>query len=240
MLATRGGGLLNWIGSNPLPILLSLLILAGGAWGFIELADEVLEGATQSVDERILLAMRTPGDPATPIGPPWLAELGRDVTALGGVAVLTTMVLISAGYLLLAAKYRSAVFMVLAVAGGLVLSSLLKLAIDRPRPELVSHESLVYTASFPSGHAMMAAVTYLTLAVMLARVQPRRRLKAYLLLVALLITVAVGLSRIYVGVHWPSDVLAGWTAGAAWAALCWLVALWLQRSGRVEPADQEP
>lgn len=230
---------LDWIGLHPLQLLLGLAVLAGGTWAFVELADQVLDGATLPLDERILLAMRNPLDLSDPIGPGWVAEMARDVTALGGVTVLVALVAISAGYLLLARKYRSALFMVAAVASGQLLSSLLKIAIGRPRPDLISHESIVYTASFPSGHAMMAAVTYLTLAVMLARAQPQLRLKAYLFIVAVLITVAVGISRVYVGVHWPSDVLAGWTAGAAWASFCWLLAAWLQRRGAMEPAERE-
>ena len=125
-----------------------------------------------------------------------------------------------------------------AVGGGIVLSSLLKAGFERPRPELVPHGSLVYTASFPSGHSMMAAVVYLTLGALLARAQPRRRLKVYLLALAVLVTVAVGISRVYLGVHWPTDVLAGWTIGGAWALLWWAVALGLQRRGRIEPEEE--
>ena len=124
-------------------------------------------------------------------------------------------------------------------AAACSLSTLLKIGFDRPRPDLVPHEAIVYTASFPSGHAMLAAVVYLTLGALLARVQPRRLLKLYLLGLAILLTVAVGASRVYLGVHWPTDVVAGWAVGAAWALLCWAAALWLQRQGRVETDDPE-
>ena len=116
----------------------------------------------------------------------------------------------------------------------MLVSTLTKLGFGRPRPDLVPHATQVYTASFPSGHAMMAAVTYLTLGALLARVQPRLRLKLYLIGLAATLTVLVGCSRVYLGVHWPTDVLAGWTLGAAWALGCWAIALWLQARGRIE------
>jgi undecaprenyl-diphosphatase len=126
----------------------------------------------------------------------------------------------------------------------MLLSTLLKLGFERPRPDLVPHAVVVYTASFPSGHAMLSAVTWLTLGALLMRVEPRRRVKAYVLALAVLTTLLVGASRIYLGVHWPTDVLAGWCIGAAWALMCWLAALWLQRRGRVEEtrevADDDP
>ena len=128
-------------------------------------------------------------------------------------------------------------FVIAAVVGGTLLSTALKMGFERPRPDLVPHGTRIYTASFPSGHAMLSAVTYLTLGALLARVQKRRRVKALLLGLAILITLLVGMSRVYLGVHWPSDVLAGWCVGAAWAALCWFVALQLQRRGEVERAD---
>ena len=215
-------------------MLAALLALAGCVWLFVELADEMDEGETQSFDARILLALRNPADPADPIGPGWIEEFGRDVTALGGIGVLAFVTLAAAGYLWLSGRRRSMLLLLVAVGGGQLLSTLFKRGFDRPRPDLVPHEALVYTASFPSGHAMMAAVTYLTLGAMLARVQPSRALKVYLLALAAIVTVAVGVSRVYLGVHWPTDVLAGWTAGAAWALSAGRVARWLAQRGAVE------
>ena len=148
----------------------------------------------------------------------------RDITALGGVTVTTLMTLVAAGFLVLSGKRHAALFVVVSIAGAALLSSGIKLGFERPRPDLVPHGVEVYTASFPSGHATGAAATYLTLGALLARFQSRRRLKVYLLSLAVLLTVLIGLSRLYLGVHWPSDVLAGWTLGASWALLCWLVA----------------
>ncbi|MDI5891767.1 phosphatase PAP2 family protein [Halomonas rhizosphaerae] len=217
--------------------LLCVLVLFGGVWGFVELADEVSEGDTQSIDETLLLSLRNPADHTDPLGPGWLEELGRDFTALGGVGVLVLVSLGALGYLLLARRYRAALLAAVAVPGGILLSTMMKVGFDRPRPDLVPHDSIVYTASFPSGHAMMSAVTYLTLAALLVRVQPELRLKAYILVLAILLTLLVGMSRVYLGVHWPTDVLAGWTAGAAWAALCWLAMRWMQRRGQVETEE---
>jgi undecaprenyl-diphosphatase len=137
-------------------------------------------------------------------------------------------------YLLLAGKRATALFVIAAVVGGMLLSTALKIGFERPRPDLVPAATRVYTASFPSGHAMLSAITYLTLGALLARVEERRRVKAFLIGVAVTLTMLVGISRVYLGVHWPSDVLAGWCVGAAWAALCWFVALQLQRRGQVE------
>ncbi|MFZ0724427.1 MAG: phosphatase PAP2 family protein [Desulfobacterales bacterium] len=229
--------IIDWmrrLGRHEPAVLMVVLIIAGSLWGFVKLSDEVIEGETHAVDRKLIIAMRNPGDLSDPLGPKWLEEMGRDFTALGGVGVLSFLTLASAGFLFLQHKNRSAVFLIAAVGLGLALSFLLKSGFDRPRPELVPHESYVYTASFPSGHAMMSAVTYLTLGILLARHQPRRRLKAYLILLALVITLAVGLSRVYLGVHWPTDVLAGWSLGASWALVCWLLARWLERRGKVE------
>ena len=206
------------------------------AWAFFQIAAEVLEGDTTGLDRAILLKLRNPADLSDPIGPTWFEEAARDITGLGGHAILTFVTLASIGYLVLSGKRSAALLVLVAVGGGMVLSSLLKLGFERPRPDLVPHGMRVYTASFPSGHAMLSAVTYLTLGALLARVEKSRRLKAFLLGLAITLTILIGLSRIYLGVHWPSDVLGGWCGGAAWASLCWFVALQLQRRGDVERA----
>jgi undecaprenyl-diphosphatase len=221
-------------------VLAALALAAAALWGFVELAGEVLEGETRAFDERILLALRSPADPSDPLGPGWLEELMRDVTGLGSTGVLTFITLAAAGFLALDRKTHAALLVVAAVGGGMLLSTLLKMGFDRPRPDLVPHGTLVYTASFPSGHATLSAVAYLTLGALLARVQPRLVLKLYLLGLAILLTVSVGVSRVYLGVHWPTDVLAGWALGAAWALFCWAAALWLQRRGQVESPGPDP
>ena len=203
-------------------------------WAFIEVADEVVEGESRATDSRVLLALRNSDDLSDPIGPLWVEELGRDFTALGGVGVLTLLTLSVAGYLWLIGKVRAMLLVLGAIGSGLLVSTLLKQGFDRPRPDLVPHDSLVYTASFPSGHSMMSAITYLTLAALLARVLPNRATKVYFLGLAVLVTIGVGVSRVYLGVHWPSDVLAGWAVGASWAMLFWLIARGLQRRGQVE------
>jgi undecaprenyl-diphosphatase len=227
----------NWLGQHELSTLVSFVLLAAGLWIFAEVTDDVLEGDTQSLDRKLLLSLRSPGDITDPLGPRWVEELARDVTALGGVGVLTFITLAVAGYLLLQKKSRAALVVLIAVIGGLVVSQLLKELFDRPRPELVPHGSYVYTSSFPSGHAMMSAATYLTLGALLARVHTHRRLKTYFLTLAAVLSIAVGISRVYLGVHWPTDVLAGWTLGACWAIVCWLIARRLQHKGEMERID---
>lgn len=218
--------------------LLSLAALSLFAWAFVEIAGEVLEGDTATLDRAILFALRETNNPADPIGPSWVEEAARDVTALGGHVILTIVTLATLAYLLMTRKSHAAVLVVAAVGGGMLLSTALKMGFERPRPALVPHAARVYTASFPSGHAMLSAVTYLTLGALLARVQPSRRLKAFLIGLAVILTVLVGISRVYLGVHWPTDVLAGWCVGAAWASLCWFIALQLQRKGQVETGHE--
>lgn len=217
-------------------MLVSLLLIAGGMWAFLALADEIREGEQFRIDRAILLLFRSPDNLADPIGPVWLESAVRDVTALGGTVVITMMTLFTAGFLLLSGKRGAALFVLVSIAGAALMSFAIKAGIERPRPELFPHGTPVYTASFPSGHATGAAATYLTLGALLARFQQRRRLKVYLMSVAAILTVLIGLSRLYLGVHWPSDVVAGWTLGASWALLCWLVAGQLQRRGKVEAA----
>lgn len=216
--------LLAWGRREPtIPLL--LLLIAGGLWGFVELADEVQDQETHHFDKILLLAMRQPGNVASPLGPRWVGEAARDFTAMGGAAVLTLVTLAVTGFLFFQGNRRIAAVTLGAVIGGQLLTYLLKEALDRTRPDLVPHAVVVTSASFPSGHAMMAAVVYLTLGVLLARTLPRRRLRVYVIAFSVLIALLVGVSRVYLGVHWPTDVLAGWTLGAAWALVCWLIAI---------------
>lgn len=215
-----------------------LVVLAAVAallLGFAGLAAAVGDGGTRGFDTRLILALRTAGDTARPIGPAWLASAMLDFTALGGTAMLTLVTLIAAGYLLAARKAATAGFVVVAVAGGSLLNVAMKSGFDRARPDLVAHLVQVRSASFPSGHAMNSAVVYLTLAALIARAVPGRRLKLFVVAVGIGLTLLVGSSRVFLGVHWPTDVLGGWAVGASWAMLCWRVELWLQRRSAIEP-----
>jgi undecaprenyl-diphosphatase len=157
-----------------------------------------------------------------------------DISALGGYAVLTLMILSVVGYLMLARRFHALVLVLAATLGGWGLSTALKDLFGRPRPSIVPHLTHVGSASFPSGHAMLSAIIYLTLGALLARLVARRSLKLYFILVAVIVSLLVGSTRIYLGVHYPSDVLAGWAAGLVWAVACWLAARYLQHKGAVE------
>jgi undecaprenyl-diphosphatase len=223
-----------------LRVLLGILLVSLCAWAFIAIAEEMREGETHAFDVALLLALRDPADPADPLGAPWVEELGRDVTALGGLGVLAAVTVFAAGYLALVGRTGAAALLLFSVLGGQLAVTAFKLGFDRPRPDLVPHGAATYTASFPSGHAMMAAVTWLTLAAMVARTLPRRRLRVYVLAWAVAVCLAVGVSRVYLGVHWPSDVLAGWAGGAAWAIACLLLAHGLERRGLVAEVAEDP
>lgn len=205
-----------------------LAIVAAGVFVFFFIADEMVEGEIQAFDETLLLALRTPGDLNNPIGPSWLEEAALEITSLGGYPVVILVTLLVLGYLVMDRKISAAFFVLVSVTGGAVLSSVLKLQFDRPRPDLVDHLDIIHTASFPSGHAMITTVAYLTLGSLMTRFIARRALRAYVLCGAVLIALLVGASRVYLGVHWPTDVAAGWALGAAWAALCWLAVSWLR------------
>ena len=225
---------LEWIGIHEFSVLFALLVLVASIWLFIELADEVAEGSTMKFDEWAIRVLRRADDPSKPMGPDWLAEVGRDLTALGGIAVLTLLTMTIAGFLWLKRMYGAMLLLLAATLGGLAASLILKSLFDRPRPQLVPHLSLVHSSSFPSGHSMLAATVYLTLGALLGQFVRQRVLKAYFLIVAVTLAMLVGVSRVYMGVHYPTDVLTGWTAGLAWALTCWLVARFLQRRHVVE------
>ena len=198
-------------------------VIAFGLWGFASIADEVAENETHAFDHAVLTWLRLPDNPATPIGPDWLLNSMIDITALGGYTVLTLLTVGAAIYRIVLKDYVTAGIVVAAVGSGALLTSLLKWGFDRARPDLVDHLTHAASSSFPSGHATQAAIAFLTLGALMARAQPDRRIKAFVLGGAILLTLLVGISRVYLGVHWPTDVLAGWCLGAAWAAMWWLV-----------------
>ncbi len=221
--------LLSWIGRHELTVLLSILLILGGIWLTISLSDAVVEGNTQETDMAILLMLREGGDADNPIGPPWIEELMRDYTALAGTGFLVLIISAVTIYYLIQGQFREMAFLLIAISGAYLISFFLKDFFGRPRPEFVLEGAYQYSASFPSGHALLAATTYLTLGSILAQLFKRDRLKAYVLLLASLITALVGFTRVYLGVHYPSDVLAGWVIGTVWATICWLGFRWLRR-----------
>ena len=214
--------------------LISALISAA----LLAFASEVREGETLAFDRWVLLAMRSPGNPSIPAGPAWLRYGMTDVTALGGYTVLSMITAFATGYLIVVRKAMIGACLAGSVISGLVVSSLLKLAYLRPRPDIVAHLVAVQSSSFPSGHATNSAVTYLTLGIFLAGAEKNRWVRTYLMSVAIFLTVAVGVSRVYLGVHWPSDVLAGWCVGSLWAALCSSLVARMQADLPVSPADE--
>lgn len=200
---------------------LAALVILLGLWGFAEIADSLGEDATQQFDEMVLKSLRQPDAPDQLIGPPWVEQSLRDLTALGGVTVLTMVTFIVCIYLWIDGEWKLSLFAFFAVASGTILTFALKDVFDRPRPQLVPHILVsVSSYSFPSGHAMASAIVYLTLGAMLTESQPRWRIKAYVMAVALLLTFSIGTTRVFLGVHYPTDVLAGWAGGFAWAYAC--------------------
>jgi undecaprenyl-diphosphatase len=215
-------------------VLVAVFVVVASLWGFVELADEVQEGSTKEFDLWMIHRLRRPEDPMQPIGPAWLMAAGEEITALGGIAVLALVTLAVVGYLLQQRAYGAVSFILIATLGGTFLSFTLKRFFGRERPDAVLHLVTVHSPSFPSGHAMLSAVVYLTLGALLTQVVARRVDKVYFITVALVLTLLIGVSRVYLGVHYPTDVLAGWSVGLAWALLCWVVARILRRRGAVE------
>jgi undecaprenyl-diphosphatase len=224
----------RWLAQQEAAALVAVLGVLLALFGFIKIAEGLGKGELANLDVWFLRLLRVPGHPNLPIGPPWLIEAARDITTLGDRTMLLAVILFAVGYLALERKYGAMWLVVVATGGGGLLSTVMKELFGRNRPDVVPHLVAVTSPSFPSGHSMLAAILYLTLGALLARFAVRRRTKAYLLTVALLATFVIGSSRVYLGVHYPTDVLAGWCAGLIWALLCWLVARYLQRRGTVE------
>ena len=205
-------------------IVLLLLVLAVS-----RLASEVLEGETQRFDRQILTSLRDPVDPSRPIGPHWLLVAALDITALGSATVLGLTVVAVTGFLFLQGRWRAGLLIFVSSLGGWSLNATLKQIFQRPRPDVVPHLRDVSTLSFPSGHALTSAVVYLTLGALLMRITEGRLTKFYCMAVAMTVTFLIGASRVYLGVHYPTDVVAGWLIGFSWALLCWIVERVLER-----------
>jgi undecaprenyl-diphosphatase len=203
-------------------LLLGFLAITAAIAGFAALASEAREGDIFAVDRLLLLGFRRPGDLSTPVGPLWVEESARDITALGGLTVLALVSVFATAMLVLHGRRLQAVVFAIAVVFAQAASEVLKHLIARPRPMLVPHLDLISSASFPSGHAMMSPVVYLTLAVVLAAGAENRRVRVLLVGSAVLLVTAIGITRVYLGVHWPTDVIAGWMLGSAIAlAACY-------------------
>ena len=219
------------------PLILFALALASlAATIFLGIAEEVTAGDTQAIDHWLMQWLRHPGDPHAAIGPAWLLIVSRDITALGDIAILALVVLAVSVFLLLARRPRMAGYVLAATVSGALLVALLKGFFERERPPFALPEIHVVTSSFPSGHAAMSTLVYLTLAALLANLITDIRLKAYVLCIALTVSLLIGLSRVYLGVHWPSDVAAGWAIGAAWALAWWSLAQLLPNHGTTRTA----
>ncbi|WGM45406.1 hypothetical protein KOAAANKH_00268 [Brevundimonas sp. NIBR10] len=218
-------------------VLGALLIIAFGIMTFIEVADDMTEADGQAFDQMVLSALRPfADDPGRPWGPWWLKEAAADLTSLGGISVLTLFAAIVIVFLISQRKRLSALLLVLGLIGGVALSEGLKAVFARARPPAIYQATETINASFPSGHALLSAVFYLSLGVMLTRAFPEKHFKAYVLGVAILIALLVGLTRIYLGAHWASDVFAGWSVGAAWAMALWLVSYAIERRQKTHHA----
>lgn len=203
--------------------------VAGGLLAFVAVASAIRKPATREVDRRILLATRSPDDASDPMGPAIVDQGVRDLTALGSAVVVTTVTAVSSLYFLFRGQKRAAAVMFVSVAGGAAVVGALKLAFRRPDPGLVPNAVMVDSTSFPSGHSAMSMVTYLTLAGLIAQNRPGSRAKLLLVGSAATVSLLVGLSRIYLGIHWPTDVLGGWALGGSWTAASWAVATELAR-----------
>jgi undecaprenyl-diphosphatase len=206
------------------PIVMVLLVGAC-LLAFSHIAEEVGEGDTRAFDRTIIYALRTPGDLHRPIGPDWLNTAAVDVTALGSITVLGILVLLACGLFLSLRRWREALLLLLASGGGLIITNTLKDVFQRDRPPQILHAVPAIDPSFPSGHAVLSATVFLTLGALIAHFAEQRRVRVYALTAAVVLAVTVGCSRVYLGVHWPTDVLAGWCVGSAWALGWWGVAL---------------
>lgn len=224
----------EWLRARDLRLLAVIAAIALLGWGFVELADEVGDMDTAAVDRAILLGLRTDGA-ADPVGPYWLERTMVNLSALGSGAVITTVLIVVCGYLWLTYHRRHAALIAVCALGTWLAMFALKRLFGRERPDFVDHLDGAAGLSFPSGHAMAATAIYLTIGALIARAVERRAVRIYVITVAVALALVVGFTRVYIGVHYPSDVLGGWAVGAAWALAVGVGARVLQQRGVVEP-----
>ena len=210
---------------TPLPVptrRLAKIALIAATLGFATLCVLVTQGMTGVFDRWLVGSLRAPGALDDPLGPAWLDEFVLDVTHAGGKSILSLFGLLAAGYLAIIRRWRELAFLAAALLGGMELSGLFKEVFARARPDLVPHLARETSPGFPSGHATYSAIAYVAFAILLARLAPDAAARAYIAGAAAVVILLVGFSRVSLGVHYPSDVLAGWCLGVAWALACWL------------------
>ena len=224
-----------------LKVLTSVIAIIVGTLGFILIAAFVSRGSTDIIDIKILKSFRHADNLTLPLGPRWLFEIMRDITSLGGAPILTLITLFVIGYFILKKQYSMLIIILLAVTGGAVMELELKELFGRIRPQIIPNLIAEKSFGFPSGHSMMSAIMYLSLAALIARLQTRWRDKIYIISIAVFLSFMIGISRVYLGVHYPTDVLGGWSLGLAWASFCWFIAWYLgnKNSGRILNGSKE-
>lgn len=213
---------------HPPWIFIALGALASAVLAVALVGATIARGSQFSFDRAIVLAMREPGAMSVPEGPTWLKQVMIDITALGGETVLTLIVALTIGYLLIYRHWLTAALVFGGTVSGSIAVALTKALVGRQRPNLIDHLVEVGSASFPSGHSANSAIIYLTIALVLLQIVERRVARRYLFGVAVALVTAIGCSRVYLGVHWPSDVLAGWAFGSLWALAWWALGVWLR------------
>lgn len=207
-------------------LLLSLLFL-----GALIVGSRALMGDAKIFDWAIVLALRNPLNITDPLGPDWFESITVDLGYLGSVTVVGAIALAAMGYLLLVRRRDLAILILAAVSGTALVTTVLKFAVARPGINLAMMRFDTSTFSFPSGHAALSAALYLTLAALVARAQSQQVMKYYVLGLACALTLIIGASRVFNTVHFPTDVLAGWSVGAAWTLIC-LFAISTRSAGR--------
>ena len=232
-------GFLHELITKEIKVLLALLILFISILIFLEIADEITEGETREFDLSVIEFFRVEGDHNKPTGPLWLTEFMTDITALGGGSVLTIISIFVLAFLGLQKHHDAFWLLLAAIIGGTLISFWLKEIYGRERPDLAFRLVTVSAFSFPSGHSMMSAILYLTQAAIVARFQRAWKIRILILSAALFLTLTIGFSRVYLGVHYPTDVIGGWTIGLAWASLCWCIAWYIQRRNRLKQKTTE-